>query len=319
VEKFILVKNIRLKDIKKEDLAGTGAVMVIGFFDGVHQGHQEIIKRCIKKASETGGKSIAMTFDQPPVNILKNGLHKKLILTYEDKVNIIAGMGTDLVVTAKIEKDFLEMTPEKFCRDILVGLFDIKHLFIGQGFRFGKSAAGDTAFLRKYLGSRDIIVSEVELVHNQGEAISSTMIRKYYSQGNIGRVRQLLGRDPFMKGEVVKGAGRGRKLGVPTVNIDPDPRLVLPEDGVYLGKVIDLKGSSLKMPAIINIGDNPTFGDRQKRVESHILDFEGEMYGKIIRVDFLERLREEIKFDTADDLKKQIAKDIGRARYYFKL
>jgi riboflavin kinase/FMN adenylyltransferase len=122
-----------------------------------------------------------------------------------------------------------------------------------------------------------------------------------------------------MKGEVVRGAGRGRKLGVPTVNIDPDSRLVLPEDGVYLGKVIDLKDSSLKMPAIINIGDNPTFGDRQKRVESHILDFEGDMYGKIIRVDFLERLREEIKFDTAGDLKKQIAKDIDRAKHYFKL
>jgi riboflavin kinase/FMN adenylyltransferase len=314
-----LIKNIRLKDIKKKDLAGTGAVMVIGSFDGVHRGHQEIIKRCIKKAAETGGKSIAMTFDQPPVNILKNGLHKKLILTYEDKVNIIEELGTDMVVTAKIEKDFLELTPEKFCRDILMGLFDIKYLFIGKGFRFGKGAAGNTAFLRKYLGGRGIIVSEVELVHSRGEAISSTMIRKYYSRGNIGRVRQLLGRDPFMKGEVVKGAGRGRKLGIPTVNIEPDSRLVLPEDGVYLGKVIDLGSPSQKMPAIVNIGDNPTFGDQQKRVESHLLDFEGDMYGKIIRVDFLKRLREEIKFDTAGDLKKQIAKDIGRARHYFKL
>jgi riboflavin kinase/FMN adenylyltransferase len=319
VERFVLVKNIRLKDIRKEDLAGAGAVMVIGFFDGVHRGHQEIIKRCIKKADETGGKSVAMTFDQPPINILKKGLHKKLILTYEDKVNIIGELGTGMVVTAKIEKDFLELSPEEFCRDILVGLFDIKHLFIGEGFRFGKGAVGDIAYLRKYLGARDITVSEVELVHNLGEAISSTMIRKYYSQGNIGRVRQLLGRDPFMKGEVVKGAGRGRKLGIPTVNIEPDSRLVLPEDGVYLGNVIDLGSSTLKMPAIVNIGDNPTFGDGQKRVESNILDFDGDMYGKIIRVDFLERLREEIKFDTADDLKKQIAKDIDKARHYFKL
>jgi riboflavin kinase/FMN adenylyltransferase len=314
-----LAKNIRLKDIGKNDLAGSGAVVVIGFFDGVHLGHQEIIKRCIDKASGTGGKSIAMTFDQPPVNILRNGLHKKLILTYEDKVDIIGDLGTDMVVTAKIEKSFLDLTPEEFCRDILVGLFDIKYLFIGKGFRFGKGASGDTAYLKKYLGPRNVVVIEVGLVHSRGEAISSTMIRKYYSQGNIRRIKQLLGRDPFMKGEVVKGAGRGRKLGIPTVNIEPDSRLVLPEDGVYLGKVNDLNGSSQKMPAVINIGDNPTFGDGQKKVESHILDFKGDMYGKVIRVDFLERLRKEIKFDTVSDLKKQISKDIIKARRYFKL
>jgi riboflavin kinase/FMN adenylyltransferase len=314
-----LVKNIRLKDIKKETFAGTGAVMVIGFFDGVHRGHQEIIKKCINKASETGGKSIAMTFDQPPVNILKNGLYKKLILTYEDKVDIIGKLGIDIVVTVKMEKSFLDMEPEEFCRDILVGLFDIKYLYIGQGFRFGKAASGDTAYLKEYLGNRDITVNEVGLVQSRGEAISSTMIRKYYSLGNIGRIRQLLGRYPFMKGEVVKGAGRGIKLGIPTVNIEPDSRLILPEDGVYAGMVIDMDDSGQKMPSIINIGDNPTFGDMQKRVESHILDFEGDMYGKVIRVDFLERLRKEIRFDMAEDLKKQISRDIDKARRYFKL
>lgn len=315
-----MVKIIRLEDIKRKDHKGIGTAMVIGFFDGVHRGHQKIIRRCINKASETGGKSIAMTFDQPPVNILKNGPHKKLILAYEDKVNIIGELGTDMIVTAKIEKSFLELTPEEFCRDILVGLFDLKYLFIGKGFKFGKGASGNTAYLKKYLGGRNIIVKEVDLVQSRGEAISSTMIRKYYSQGNIRRIRQLLGREPFMKGEVLRGAGRGRKLGIPTVNIEPDSRLVLPDDGVYLGKVIDMGNPGQeRMPAVINIGDNPTFGDRQKRIESHILDFEGDMYGKVIRVDFLERLREEIKFDTSHSLQKQIAKDISRARRYFKL
>jgi riboflavin kinase/FMN adenylyltransferase len=319
VEEIGLAGNIKLRDIKKDDFAGAGAAMVIGFFDGVHRGHQKIINRCIDKASDTGGKSIAMTFDKPPVNIINNGLHKKLILTYEDKVNIIGELGIDLVVTAKTEKSFLQLTPEEFCRDILVGLFDIRYLFIGEGFRFGRKARGDTAYLKKYLGARNITVIEVGLVHSMGKVISSTMIRKHYYNGNVKGIRRLLGRDPYIKGEVIRGAGRGRELGVPTVNIEADARLILPEDGVYLGKVIDTGYPDVRMPAVINIGDNPTFGDRHKRVESHILDFNGDMYGKAIKVDFLKRLRNEIKFDTVDSLKKQISRDIDKARCYFML
>ncbi len=312
-----MAENIKINDIRKAEFAGAGAAMVIGFFDGVHRGHQEIIGRCIKKAAETGGISIALTFDRPPVNIIKNGIHKKLILAYEDKISIIGSLGIDIIVTVEIDEDFLSLTPEYFCRDILAGLFDIKHLYIGRGFRFGRGASGDTAFLKRYLGNRGIMVNEVELVYSRGTAISSTMIRKYYSNGNIKRIRQLLGRDPFIRGKVVKGAGRGTKLGIPTANMEPGNSLVLPEDGVYAGTVSGSKSPEEKMPSVINIGDNPTFGDSKRRVESHILDLDKDMHGWEIRVDFLERLRREIRFNNPDELKKQIAEDIKMTRRYF--
>jgi riboflavin kinase/FMN adenylyltransferase len=292
--------------------------MVIGFFDGVHRGHQKIINLCIRKARYMGSISTALTFDHPPINILKNRIHKKLILTYDEKIEIIKDLGIDVIVAAGIEEGFLSLTPIQFCDQILIGLFNIRQLYIGKGFRFGKDAAGDTVFLRRHLGKNGIKVNEVSLVRSRGEAISSTMIRKYYSEGNIKRIRQLLGRDPYLKGEVVKGAGRGKKLGIPTVNIDADKNLVLPEDGVYLGNVSRSDYPADKMPAVINIGDNPTFGDAEKRIESHILDFNADLYKKMIRIDFLKRLRREIRFDEIEDLKKQIHRDIERARAYFR-
>jgi riboflavin kinase/FMN adenylyltransferase len=313
-----MVRSIRLKDIKKDEFTGAGTVMVIGFFDGVHRGHQEIISLCVRQAKKTGGTSIALTFDLPPLNLRKNRLHKKLILTYDEKINLIKDMGIEFIVTAGISRRFLDLTPEQFCDRILVEVFDIEELYIGTGFRFGKDAAGDVAFLKKYLGKNNIKVNEVDLIKSRGEIISSTVIRKYYSEGNIKRIKQLLGRDPYLKGRVTKGSGRGKRLGIPTINIDADESLVLPADGVYLGTVSEEKDHSEKLPAVVNIGDNPTFGDRKKRVESHILDFDSDMYRKMIKIEFLERIREEIKFENVEDLIRQVKKDIEKGREYFR-
>jgi len=312
-----LVKSLELNKIKKDEFKDVGLVMVIGFFDGVHRGHQEIICSCIRKARETGGTSIALTFDWPPVNIIKKKIHKRLILSYEEKIEIIKAMNIDLIVTAHIERSFLELDPEQFCERILVGLFNIRELYIGKGFRFGKDAAGDISFLKWYLRERPIKINEVALVKNNDEVISSTVIRKYYSKGDIKRIKQLLGRDPYLKGKVISGKGRGKKLGIPTVNIGASENLVMPKDGVYLGIVSEKEGLIEKMPAVINIGDNPTFKDKIKRVESHIIDYEGDLYKKIIKVEFLERLREEIKFESIEDLKVQLEKDLRKARIYF--
>jgi len=312
-----MATNIRLEDINRGEFSGAGTVMVIGFFDGVHRGHQEIINLCIKKAAGTGGTSIALTFDHPPLNVLKKRLHKKLILTYEDKINLIGGLGIDVIVTAHIEKRFLDLSPLQFCDRILIATFDLKELFIGEGFRFGKGDSGDTGFLRTYLGGKNIKVNQVPLKKSRGEIISSTVIRKYYAAGNIKRIKQLLGRDPYLRGIVVKGAGRGKKLGIPTVNIDTGESLVMPADGVYVGAVSE-EGPAQRMPALINIGDNPTFGDKKKRVESHILDYEGDMYRKGIKVEFLDMIREEIRFDSVESLIEQIKEDIRTGRAYFR-
>jgi len=292
--------------------------MVIGFFDGVHRGHQKIIEMCNTVSREKKGLSVALTFDRPPLNILKNKMYKKLILPYKEKIKIIERLGIDIIITAGAGREFLNLSPEEFCDDILIGLFDIKELFIGRGFRFGRGGSGDVRLLKQYLGTHKIKVNEVSLVESRGEVISSTVIRGYYEKGNIRRMRELLGRDPYIKGKVIKGAGRGRKLGFPTANIDVCDSLVVPGDGVYFGKISIGECNGRELPSIINIGDNPTFGGSKKWVESYILDFNDNIYNKDIKIVFLKKLREEIKFENGSGLIRQIKKDIDDAGIFFK-
>lgn len=293
-------------------------IMVIGFFDGVHRGHQKIMNICKARSREKKGLGAVLTFDRPPMNILKKRVYKKLILPYEEKIKIIENLGIDIIVTAEIGMKFLNLNPEEFCDDILIGLFNIKELFIGRGFRFGRGGCGDVGFLKQYLGRRKIKVNEINLAKSRGGVISSTVIRKYYLDGDIKRVKELLGRDPYIKGKVIKGAGRGKKLGFPTVNIDVCESLVVPGDGVYFGKISISSNDAGELPAVINIGDNPTFGDSKKWVEGHILDFDDNIYDEDIRITFLKKLREEIKFETGEGLIGQIKKDIDDARLFFK-
>lgn len=313
-----MAKKLELKSIKKNQFRDGPAIMVIGFFDGVHMGHQKIIEMCSARSRERKGLSVALTFDIPPLNILKNKMYKKLILPYKEKIKMIESLGIDIIVTAELGIEFLNLSPEEFCDDILIGLFDIKELFIGRGFRFGRDGSGDVRLLKQYLGTRKIKVNEISLAKSRREVISSTIIRKYYQKGNIRRIKELLGRDPYIKGKVIKSAGRGRKLGFPTANIDVCDSLVVPGDGVYFGKISIGEYDGRELPAIINIGDNPTFGGLKKWVESYIMDFNGNLYDKDIRIVFLKKLREEIKFKTGGELIKQIKKDIDDAGVFFK-
>ena len=313
-----MARNLRLENIKKDQFKEAYMIMVIGFFDGVHRGHQKIMNICKARSREKKGLGAVLTFDRPPMNILKKRVYKKLILPYEEKIKIIENLGIDIIVTAEIGMKFLNLNPEEFCDDILIGSFNIKELFIGRGFRFGRGGCGDVGFLKQYLGRRKIKVNEINLAKSRGGVISSTVIRKYYLDGDIKRVKELLGRDPYIKGKVIKGAGRGKKLGFPTVNIDVCESLVVPGDGVYFGKISISSNDAGELPAVINIGDNPTFGDSKKWVEGHILDFDDNIYDEDIRITFLKKLREEIKFETGEGLIGQIKKDIDDARLFFK-
>lgn len=313
-----MTRNLELKSIKKDQFKQACTVMVIGFFDGVHMGHQRILNICNARSREEKGLSAALTFDKPPLNILKKQMYKKLILPYKEKIRIMESLGIDIIVTAEIGMEFLNLSPEEFCDDILIGLFNIKELFIGKGFRFGRGGCGDVGFLKKYLGARRIKVNEVSLIESRGEVVSSTVIRRYYLEGDIKRVKELLGRDPYIIGKVIRGAGRGRKLGYPTANIDVCDSLFVPGDGVYFGKISIGKKNAGEIPALINIGDNPTFGGSKKWVESHMLDFNGNIYGEDIRITFLKKLRKEIRFKNGEGLIEQIKKDIADARIFFK-
>ena len=274
---------------------------------------------CKDSSDKKGRVSIVLTFDRPPLNVVKSRTYKKLILPFKEKLKILEDIGVDFIVTSEISPEFLSLSPKDFCRDILLGIFGVKELFIGEGFRFGYRASGDVGLLKSCLGSAGVRVNEVKLLgSDKDEVISSTTIRDYYKEGNILKISELLGRDPYINGMVVKGAGRGEDLGFPTANLDVSGTLVIPSDGVYFGTVSIMDGDGTLLPAIINIGNNPTFGTSKKWIEVHILDFNKKLYDKEIKINFLKRHRDEVKFGSSDELINQIRKDAGQARIFFK-
>jgi riboflavin kinase/FMN adenylyltransferase len=276
------LKNIiKLEKIKRGFFANNKIFAVIGFFDGVHMGHQDIIRRCRAEAKKNNGKSIVFTFDNPPKNIVHGRLYKKLITSCADKLALINNIGVDYIIIAKFNRSFSELEPENFCRDILIEKLNVSEIFIGIGFRFGKDALGDTTFLKEFFKPYGIKVHEVPIFKIGDRQVSSTSIREFYKHGDIENIRLFLGRYPSIKGIVIRGDSRGRIMGFPTANIDVFEKYVTPLDGVYIGLVNIIKsrldGStinsdngkkafSLRMPAVINIGDNPTFEGQRKWV-----------------------------------------------------
>ena len=314
-----MARKLKLSNISKNQFSGLDPVMVIGFFDGVHKGHQKIINMCKDSSGKKGTASIVLTFDRPPLNIVKSRTYKKLILPFEEKLKILEDIGVDFIATAEISPEFLSMSPKDFCKDILLGIFGVKELFIGEGFRFGYRASGDVRLLKSYLGSAGVRVNEVKLLgSDEDKIISSTNIRDYYKEGNILKIRELLGRDPYINGVVVKGAGRGEDLGFPTANLAVSDTLVIPRDGVYFATVSIIEDDGPPLPATINIGDNPTFGISKKWIEAHIIDFNKKLYNKEIKIKFLRRHRDEVKFNNSDELVDQIREDVRQARIFFK-
>ena len=312
-------KLLDLEKIDKNYFKFETPVAVIGFFDGVHLGHKEIINACIEKAKILNGKSIVLTFNKPPVNVIKSKTYKKLIISYEEKIKIIDSLGVDYIVIADININFLKLTPEQFCRDILINKLCIKEIFVGDEFRFGFRAAGDVFFMNNFFKPYHVKVNVMPLLKVGDELVSSTNIRKYYSEGRIKKITDLLGRDPQVEGIVTKGAGRGKQLGFPTANIDICEFFVTPADGVYLGTVL-INGEGDKMfPAIINVGKNPTFGESKKRIEAFLLNFKGNIYNKKIKITFLEKLRDEMKFASKDNLINRIKLDLNYAKKYFNI
>jgi riboflavin kinase/FMN adenylyltransferase len=309
-------KLIKLDKLKSGLLKD--AVVVIGFFDGVHIGHKKIIRLCVEKAKKIKGTSVVFTFDKPPLNILKRGMHKKLITSYADKIKLIKELGVDFIVAAKFDSTFSKIEPEQFCREILIGKFNIKDLFIGEDFKFGNGASGDTNFLRNFFSSLDVIVNVIPILRIEGIPVTSTTIRKFYDEGRVEKIITFLGRLPSITGIVLRGDGRGRTLGFPTANIDVFEEFATPNDGVYLGyvNILDKKFKNAGLPSIINIGSNPTFKGKKKWIESHIINFNEEIYGYNIKISFLKKLRDEISFQNKEELVNQIKKDMDFAKNY---
>jgi riboflavin kinase / FMN adenylyltransferase len=272
--------------------AGT-SVVTVGFFDGVHLGHQEVFRRTVEAAKERGARSVAVTFDRHPREILTPGEEPRLLTTVERKASLIEACGIDLFVVLEFTREFSEVSAEDFVRDVLIGGLHAVHARVGANFTFGHRAAGTVAI--------------------EGRVVSSSSIREALATGDLAWPRAALGRRYAVDGEVVAGAGRGKGLGYPTANLRTWPRLLLPGQGIYAGLAELPEGG--RYVAAIDVGTNPTFGVEPLHVEAFLLDFEeDELRGSGLAVEFWERLRDEVKFGSVDDLVSAIAEDVERTR-----
>jgi riboflavin kinase/FMN adenylyltransferase len=289
------------------------SVVTVGFFDGVHLGHGEVIHRTVEAAKERDAGSVAVTFDRHPREILTPGEEPRLLTTVERKASLIEACGIDVMVVLEFTKRFSEILAEDFVRDVLIGGLHAVHARVGANFTFGHRAAGTVATLREVGESLGMTADEVGLFTIDGRVVSSSSIREALTAGDLVWPRTALGRRFAVDGEVVAGAGRGKGLGYPTANLRTWPRLLLPGQGIYAG-VAELQDGS-RFVAAIDVGTNPTFGTEPLHVEAFLLDFpDDELRGDTLTVEFWERLRDEVKFESVEELVGAIADDVERTR-----
>jgi riboflavin kinase/FMN adenylyltransferase len=305
---------IIIEDINKITKPYKNAVITIGNFDGVHLGHQALFHNLIEKAIALNGTSIAMTFEPHPIRVLKKNNHPPLITLYEQKVELIEKAGLDVLICIPFTQEFATIPAKEFVEDILVKRIGIKAIAVGEDYTFGKNREGNLALLKtlgNQCGFEVILIDELHISNTYPERISSTKIRELVMAGKVAESKKLLGRYYQIRGKVEVGRDRGGKLlGFPTANINLYDEL-RPKIGVY-AVIVECKGENFK--GVANIGYSPTFDDYIFTVEAHILDFKENIYGQKIRVNFIDRLRDEKKFSNISELSEQIKKDIIKAR-----
>jgi riboflavin kinase / FMN adenylyltransferase len=287
-------------------------VVALGNFDGVHLGHQAVMRRAVEEGRRRGARVVAATFDPHPRAILGPRVQPKLLTTLELRREALLRYGADEVRVIRFDQELSKKSPEEFVRDVLVGEIGAEAVVVGENFRFGHRAAGDVAELERLMRSYGAEVFAVAVEDEVGKGgISSTRIRELVAQGEVGLAASLLGRPYVLRGEVAVGDRRGRILGFPTANVVPDQAVVVPARGVYAGFV--RVGKAL-YPACTNVGLAPTFERGESRVEAYLIDFEGDLYGRVVDVSFVRRIRPEKRFSGVEELKEQIARDVEAAR-----
>lgn len=292
----------------------TNPVLTIGNFDGMHRGHLALFDKVKERAKEIGGESSVMTFEPHPTKIMMEGNGPPLITPIQQKLRLIEDTGIDVIFCIPFTREFAATTARDFVKDILVGKIGVKEIVVGYDYSFGRGRQGNIDLLEEMGNHYGFTVHVVDPVHINHTLVSSTSIRNLVREGRLAEAKRLLGRDYQICGTVVKGKDRGdRVLGFSTANLKLIDELT-PKKGVYAVRV---RMDDQTYYGLTNIGYNPTFGEGPFSVETHILDFSGDLLGKTIRVDFIERLRDEKTFETPDHLAGQIRKDIIRARELF--
>jgi riboflavin kinase/FMN adenylyltransferase len=284
-------------------------VVPIGIFDGVHRGHQLVLRRAVAAARERDLRVVVITFDPHPVAILRPDAMPMMLTTLPRRVELLQEHGADEVVVLEFTEVLSRQPPDEFIEQTLLARLGAQRIVVGQNFRFGHRAAGDVDLLRKY----ELEVDDVSLLR-EGDVVSSTLIRELVAHGDMGPAATALGRPHFVEGPVVRGDARGRDLGYPTANVAIDPGIAIPLDGVYAGWL--RRASGARSIAAVSVGTNPTFDGVGRRVEAYVID-EGhdlELYDEHVMVEFSARLRGMEKFASVDDLVAQMAKDVAATR-----
>lgn len=288
-----------------------GGVVAIGNFDGLHRGHQALFGRAMARAQERRAPSGVLTFEPHPSKVLAPHLAPPLILTLDEKLQGLDDAGVDVTVVQPFTRDFARLSPDAFVEEVLVSSLKVSGVVVGQDFSFGYKGAGKVKDLRRLLEPRGVSVDALEPVMEGGLVCSSTKIREFILEGRVDAAGLLLGRPYWLSGDVRTGDARGRKMGIPTANLETG-RELLPKIGVYATRAHLEDGRAF--PSVTNIGLRPTFRGEGVRIEVHLLDFEGDLYDQRVSLTFHARLRDEKRFAGPDELKAQIERDIRSAR-----
>ena len=285
-------------------------VLTLGSFDGVHRGHQQILRRLVEAARSINGQAVVLTFHPHPAAVLAPEHAPKLITDWRARVELIAASDVDAIIMQHFTRPFSEITGEDFVRHLLVERLGVRAVVVGHRVNFGHNRAGHAATLRQLGTKYGFAVEVIGPVEVEGHLVSSSAVRRAISHGELERAKLLLGRTPSIAGRVAHGYHRGKGLGFPTANLRIG-RLALPPDGVYAARV---RVHGAWWPGIANLGFNPTFHQHERSLEAHIFDFHAELYGERVEIAFVQRLRGEREFPTSQALAQQIARDVEAAR-----
>lgn len=291
-----------------------GCVATIGNFDGVHLGHQAVLGLVSDKAADFGLPSLAIIFEPQPLEVFRPEIVPPRLMRMREKVEALRRYAVDRVLCIRFDDHFSAMTAEDFVNKVLIGGLGLRYLVVGDDFRFGKDRAGDFAMLKAAGEAHGFPVVHMSSFRIDGARVSSTLVRAALGRGDMEGAEALLGRPFRMSGRVAHGNKIGRTLGIPTANIYLH-RLRVPLAGIYMVEVYGLDGEPLMGAA--SVGTRPTVGGTRTLLEIHLLDFEGEIYGQHLHVDFLHKIRDEEKYDTMDALKARIEEDIRLTRAWF--
>jgi riboflavin kinase / FMN adenylyltransferase len=301
-----------IRGVDSLPLSGSPSVATVGFFDGVHLGHRAVLRRIVEEAAVRGMRSVAITFDRHPREVLTPGQEPRLLTTVERKADLVGSCGVDVLLVLAFDRDFSLVPAEGFVRDVLAHGVHAVHAAMGANFTFGFKALGTMETLPAIAEPHGMTAETVPLLELGGRTVSSSSIRDALAAGDLEWPARALDRRFVLDGEVVTGHGRGRDLGFPTANLRTWPRLLLPGQGIYAG-VADHRGRRYR--AAFDVGTNPTFGVEPLHVEAFLLDYDaGDLPGEPLAIEFWARLRDEVRYDSVDELVRAMDADVERTR-----